>query len=182
MWGYKCKNMGLYSISLFRIGSETNHEVGLSFSRLSDFINFQEISNLFRFHPIFLNLLVYPTPLVHLLPDEDGCVSDVHQNVVGCFCEQDDLFRRSADLCAPGDLFAPGDLSRSPPGFMRVVEVGGQKIGAFQQISSTQEASALQPKGSAIQRESKARFSSSSSTRPRILMRFVGRIVVVCGF
>ena len=119
---------------------------------------------------------------MHLLPDEDGCVSDVHQNVVGCFCEQDDLFRRSADLCAPGDLFAPGDLSRSPPGFMRVVEVGGQKIGAFQQISSTQEASALQPKGSAIQRESKARFSSSSSTRPRILMRFVGRIVVVCGF
>ena len=121
---------------------------------------------------------------MHLLPDEDGCVSDSHQNVVGCFCEQDDLFRRSADLCAPGDLFAPaGDLPRSPPGFMRVVEVGGQKIGAFQQISSTQEASALQPKGSAIQRESKASFSSSSSTRPRILMRFVGRIVVVvCGF
>ena len=54
---------------------------------------------------------------------------------VGCFCKEDDLRRRTSDLCAAGDLWRPPpDLCGRHQGIC-----GGQKIGAFRQICPTQE-------------------------------------------
>ena len=82
----------------------------------------------------------------------------VRHQKVGCFCKQDDLFRRAADLCAPGDLSRPPpDLCRPHHGIC-----GGQKIGAFQQILAAQEG------GLALCREFAHSSAISSSRCPDI--------------
>ena len=45
----------------------------------------------------------------------------VRHQKVGCFCKQDDLFRRAADLCAPADLSRPHQICADHT--MRFVEV-----------------------------------------------------------